>query len=78
MSLTVIKEKINNFDSFLNKLNDLSYLEELNFDEDKTNLNSLKDQINSHRFEIAVIGEFSTGKSTFINALLKEDLLPMV
>lgn len=39
----------------------------------------LKDKQKSweeHRFEIVVIGEFSTGKSTFINALLQKAILP--
>lgn len=29
-----------------------------------------------NRFEIVVVGEFSTGKSTFINALLRKNVLP--
>jgi small GTP-binding protein len=29
-----------------------------------------------NRFEIVVVGEFSTGKSTFINTLLRKDVLP--
>lgn len=29
-----------------------------------------------HRFSVAVVGEFNRGKSTFINALLGEDILP--
>lgn len=39
----------------------------------------LKEQEKSwqnHRFEMVVIGEFSTGKSTFINALLGKNVLP--
>lgn len=31
---------------------------------------------NDERFEIVVVGEFSTGKSTFINALLRKNILP--
>lgn len=30
----------------------------------------------SNRFEIVIVGEFSTGKSTFINALLGKEVLP--
>ncbi|WP_458413049.1 dynamin family protein [Schinkia sp. CFF1] len=30
----------------------------------------------NNRFEIVVVGEFSTGKSTFINALLRKEVLP--
>lgn len=29
-----------------------------------------------NRFEIVIVGEFSTGKSTFINALLRKEVLP--
>ena len=76
MSLTAIVEKINAFQSFLNKLTDLNYLNELKFSDDKADLSQLNEQISKHRFEVAVIGEFSTGKSTFINALLGEDILP--
>ena len=76
MSLTVIVEKINTFQSFMNKLMALNYLNELKFSDDLANLIQLKEQLSKHRFEVAVIGEFSTGKSTFINALLSDDVLP--
>lgn len=36
---------------------------------------SLEDMFYSNKYKIAVIGEFSAGKSTFINALLGEELL---
>ena len=76
MSLTAIVEKINTFQSFMNKLMALNYLNELKFSDDLANLIQLKEQLSKHRFEVAVIGEFSTGKSTFINALLNDDILP--
>ena len=76
MSLTAIVEKINTFQSFMNKLTALNYLNELKFSDDLANLIQLKEQLSKHRFEVAVIGEFSTGKSTFINALLNDDILP--
>jgi GTPase Era involved in 16S rRNA processing len=76
MSLTAIVEKINAFQCILNKLTDLNYLNELKFSDDQVNLSQLNEQISKHRFEVAVIGEFSTGKSTFINAILGEDILP--
>lgn len=47
--------------------------------EDKNSLNyveSLENKLRECRFTIAVVGEFSTGKSTFINALLGEKVLP--
>ena len=76
MSLTAIVEKINTFQNFMNKLTALNYLNELKFSDDLANLIQLKEQLSKHRFKVAVIGEFSTGKSTFINALLGEDILP--
>ncbi len=39
-------------------------------------LESQKEKWKDHRFEIVVVGEFSTGKSTFINALLQQEVLP--
>lgn len=39
-------------------------------------LQTLRENWENERFEIVVVGEFSTGKSTFINALLKREILP--
>lgn len=41
----------------------------------KTLLNQ-QESWQEHRFEIVVVGEFSTGKSTFINAILQQEVLP--
>ena len=40
------------------------------------NLQVLCQNWEQERFEIVVVGEFSTGKSTFINALLQREILP--
>lgn len=40
------------------------------------NLQTLQTNWEDERFEIVVVGEFSTGKSTFINALLQREILP--
>jgi GTPase SAR1 family protein len=40
------------------------------------NLNLLKDLVESNSFKVMVLGEFKRGKSTFINALLGEEILP--
>jgi len=40
------------------------------------NLQVLRQNWEQERFEIVVVGEFSTGKSTFINALLQREILP--
>lgn len=45
-------------------------------DEEMKTLNTQWDNWKNNRFEIVVVGEFSTGKSTFINALLQKDVLP--
>lgn len=39
-------------------------------------LNQIKEVLEKKKFEVIVAGEFSNGKSTFLNALLKERLLP--
>jgi len=43
---------------------------------DRPALEELHGQIAGERFTVVVSGGFSTGKSTFINALLKENILP--
>lgn len=43
---------------------------------DRPALEKLYSQIAGERFTVVVSGGFSTGKSTFINALLKENILP--
>jgi len=39
-------------------------------------IDEMLDRIERHRFTIAVVGEFKRGKSTFVNALLGEEILP--
>ncbi len=70
MSLQIITEKITALESVIQEIG------ELDFSEGQDNLAMLKKRIDSPVFEIAVIGEFSTGKSSFINAILQQDLLP--
>ena len=43
---------------------------------DRAKLNELYNRVAGKRFTVAAAGKFSTGKSTFFNALLKDDLLP--
>lgn len=40
------------------------------------NLKQLSDKVNNDSFKIQIVGTFKNGKSTFINALLGEDILP--
>ncbi|TNE43155.1 MAG: hypothetical protein EP343_34680 [Deltaproteobacteria bacterium] len=43
----------------------------------KSPCQQLQDRLNHEEFRVAIVGEFSTGKSTLINTLIKEpDLLP--
>ena len=60
----------------------LSILEELEKEESlqsvrgfAADLERLKERMQDDVFRIAVVGEFSSGKSTFINALLGKDVL---
>jgi GTPase Era involved in 16S rRNA processing len=46
------------------------------FSSDSRKLLELKERINEGRFHLAVLGQFKRGKSTFLNALLDEALLP--
>ncbi len=43
----------------------------------KALLQKIRDKQNDDKFNLSVVGEFSTGKSSFINALLRCDLLPV-
>ena len=52
------------------------YLTEIGSDSDAKKMQALYDALENEEFTIALIGEFSAGKSTFLNALLGEWLLP--
>lgn len=52
------------------------YNEVVNIEQLVTTLQSHQKNWEDNRFEIVVVGEFSTGKSTFINALLQREILP--
>ena len=41
----------------------------------KDTIDTLEGRIDQNEFKIAVVGEFSAGKSTFINAIVGKDLL---
>jgi hypothetical protein len=42
-----------------------------------TKLSSLKDRLREGRFHLAVLGQFKRGKSTLLNALISEPILPV-
>jgi GTP-binding protein EngB required for normal cell division len=46
------------------------------FSAEHLQVKSLADRLANERFHLAVLGQFKRGKSTFINALLGEELLP--
>jgi hypothetical protein len=49
---------------------------ELDMDQSFQLIDHVAGRLREHRFTIAVVGEFKTGKSTFVNALLGVDVLP--
>ena len=53
------------------------YYQELKLNEEYQELLTIANRINNHRFKVVVLGEFSTGKSTILNALIGEELLPI-
>lgn len=51
-------------------------IDELNMSSASENLEKLGEKVNNDTFKIQVIGTFKNGKSTFINSLLGEEVLP--
>lgn len=48
----------------------------LEMSDEHNSLQRLKETVESETFKVLVLGEFNTGKSTFINALLGQEILP--
>jgi len=69
-------KKIDNIEIVLNKYKNSDWYLQLELVNEKTYLQEIKDAISNYKPKIAVIGEFSTGKSTLINSFLAKDLLP--
>lgn len=46
------------------------------FEDERKAISGLKERLLNERFHLAVLGQFKRGKSTFINALLGEEVLP--
>lgn len=60
-----------------NALEDMGQLcSDMNLAEQNTKLTELGDQLREHRFSVGVMGEFRRGKSTVINSLLGEKVMP--
>ncbi|WP_156291263.1 dynamin family protein [Oceanobacillus salinisoli] len=63
--------------ALIDKLDSLSLLlEEMDNEVEKKQVEHIKKELLTNTFQVAVVGEFSRGKSTFINALLGEKVLP--
>lgn len=56
--------------------NTVTLLEKLNLRHSIIKLKAVRKNLNNEKFSLVVIGEFSRGKSTFINAMLGRSILP--
>lgn len=65
------KEQIESIISDIRKLHKFSDFSSLDVE-----LKEIKESINDNEFRVTVVGEFSAGKSTFLNALIGKDVLP--
>jgi len=68
--------KITALDQLFQAYEDHDFYHNLQLEKHHMALLSLKDRVAEMKFRVAVIGEFSTGKSSFINALLHQNVLP--
>ena len=73
-SLTDYNKLANNLIHDLKRLR--SFSEKLNIQQSLISIDSVLARIENKTFRVAVVGEFKRGKSTFINALLGEEILP--
>ena len=79
--MTLDQEKLNRFRVQRERLggmlcNASEVIKDLNMSAASDNLDKLSKKVNNDSFKIQVIGSFSNGKSTFINSLLGEAVLP--
>lgn len=61
------------FEEILQELSKLG----LEFEDAKRSIENLRERLHNERLHLAVLGQFKRGKSTFINALLGEEILPV-
>ncbi|MEG4273470.1 MULTISPECIES: dynamin family protein [unclassified Microcoleus] len=54
----------------------IDVLHSLNMTETEATIRQLEERILTDSFKVLVVGEFNRGKSTFINALLRQEVLP--
>lgn len=74
ISLTDYNKLANNLVLDLKRLR--SFSEKLNIQQSLTSIDEVLEKIENKTFWVAVVGEFKRGKSTFINALLGQEILP--
>ena len=74
MQLTQYKEKISALSDCLKKVQNIS--NELKMDNSGTQINSVNSRLVEDVFRLVIVGEFSRGKSTFVNALLRRKIFP--
>lgn len=70
------KMKPINVEERLNKILTLEQLDKDYYQNFIQRAKFLQEQVNDKSFRITVVGEFSAGKSTFLNALIGKDILP--
>lgn len=71
-----MENNIKNIENMIKKYEACNWFGDLNLLEEKLKLIEIKEEVNNYIPKIAVIGEFSTGKSTLINSFIKMDILP--
>ncbi len=81
MDMYNIQNQYSEYENRRSKVSDLlkdagSVLADLNLTQYRENLVKLHNKIESDTFRVLVLGTFKNGKSTFINALLGEEVLP--
>lgn len=64
--------RIKNINSQINKIKKLKAVQKSGYIEE---LDTLSERLNDKIFRLVVVGEFSSGKSTFINAIIGKDVL---
>ncbi len=75
MKTSVFKETVNKLDGQLDKLLEIAQSTGTQEDVIK-NILQMKEKSRSENFKVLIMGEFSSGKSTMINALIGEPILP--
>ena len=69
-------DKIERLNTIHDAYSQYEFYNQLGLAEDRTALLSLAQHVDGMRLRFSIIGEFSSGKSTFINAVLRKEILP--